>query len=173
MNILFQYDLPQFVLTIPYNTAVRILEFGVVVSKTYDRSRDGTLTEDEHRERMAAYKAIWDTGASGSAISYHVASDLGLKSHGKRPVHTANGEREADIYLVDFFFQNDIEGRSMVIYPEVTVTDGDIQGVDVLIGMDIIGSGDFAVTNYDGKTCVSFRAPSMQKIDFTDSSIDA
>ena len=166
-----QYDLPQFVLTIPYNKVVRILEFGIVVSKTYDRNRDGTLTEGEHRERMAAYNAIWDTGASGSAISYQVASDLGLKSHGKRLVNTANGEREADIYLVDFLFQNDIEGHPMVIYPEVAVTDGDIKGVDVLIGMDIIGSGDFAVTNYDGKTCVSFRAPSMQKIDFTDSSI--
>ena len=166
-----QYDLPQFVLTIPYNRVVRILEFGIVVSKTYDRNRDGALTEGEHRERMAAYKAIWDTGASGSAISYRVASNLGLKSHGKKPVSTANGEREADIYLVDFFFQNDIEGHPMVIYPEVTVADGDIRGVDVLIGMDIIGSGDFAVTNYDDKTCVSFRSPSMQKIDFTDSSI--
>lgn len=39
-------------------------------------------------------------------------------------------------------------------------------GVDVLIGMDIIGSGDFAVSMHDGKTHMSFRTPPSKKIDF-------
>jgi hypothetical protein len=30
------------------------------------------------------------------------------------------------------------------------VTQGDILGVDILIGMDIITTGDFAITNLDG-----------------------
>jgi len=47
------------------------------------------------------------------------------------------------------------------------VTDGDLSpNVDVLIGMDIIGLGDFAVTNKDGKTVFSYRMPSMECIDF-------
>ena len=37
---------------------------------------------------------------------------------------------------------------------------------DVLIGMDIIGSGDFAITNHKGKTVFSFRIPSIGRIDF-------
>ena len=40
------------------------------------------------------------------------------------------------------------------------------QGADILIGMDIIGVGDFAVTNRDGKTKFSFRLPSRADIDF-------
>ena len=37
---------------------------------------------------------------------------------------------------------------------------------DVLIGMDIIGTGDFAVTNLNGLTKFSFRVPSLEHIDF-------
>jgi hypothetical protein len=32
--------------------------------------------------------------------------------------------------------------------------------------MDIIGQGDFAVSNYGGKTVFTFRVPSKQMIDF-------
>jgi preprotein translocase subunit SecA len=36
----------------------------------------------------------------------------------------------------------------------------------MLIGMDIIGLGDFVVTNFNGKTMFSFRMPSMASMDF-------
>lgn len=38
--------------------------------------------------------------------------------------------------------------------------------IDVLIGMDIIKHGDFAITNVNGKTTFSFRTPSIQEIDY-------
>jgi uncharacterized protein YecA (UPF0149 family) len=41
-----------------------------------------------------------------------------------------------------------------------------VNGPDVLIGMDIICSGDFAVTNKGGKTVFSYRYPSISPIDF-------
>jgi hypothetical protein len=37
---------------------------------------------------------------------------------------------------------------------------------DVLIGMDIISRGDFALTHKEGKTVFSFRYPSLATIDF-------
>ncbi len=40
------------------------------------------------------------------------------------------------------------------------------QGIDLLIGMDIIGLGDFAVTNLNGVTQFTFRLPSVESIDF-------
>jgi uncharacterized protein YchJ len=40
------------------------------------------------------------------------------------------------------------------------------RGIDVLIGMDILGLGDFAVTHHQGKTTFSFRVPSRHEIDF-------
>jgi hypothetical protein len=39
-------------------------------------------------------------------------------------------------------------------------------GIDALIGMDILGIGDFAVTHHKGTTTFSFCCPSRQEIDF-------
>ena len=39
---------------------------------------------------------------------------------------------------------------------------------DVLVGMDIINTGDFAVTNLGGITKFSFRFPSLEHIDFVE-----
>ena len=50
--------------------------------------------------------------------------------------------------------------------PEIRVTEGAIADVDVLIGMDIICMGDFAVTNKDGRTNFTFRIPSLECLDF-------
>jgi hypothetical protein len=36
----------------------------------------------------------------------------------------------------------------------------------VLIGMDVIGSGDLAITNHNGKTTFTFRVPPCEEIDF-------
>jgi uncharacterized protein YchJ len=48
----------------------------------------------------------------------------------------------------------------------VVAAEGEIGGGDALIGMDIIASGDFAITNFNGKTTISYRTPSIQEIDF-------
>jgi hypothetical protein len=40
------------------------------------------------------------------------------------------------------------------------------QGIDVLIGMDIISLGDFAISNFDGKTQFSFRIPSQRHVEY-------
>jgi hypothetical protein len=37
---------------------------------------------------------------------------------------------------------------------------------DVLVGMDIINQGDFAVPNFDRKTTFTFRVPSISETDF-------
>jgi hypothetical protein len=38
---------------------------------------------------------------------------------------------------------------------------------NVIIGMDIITLGDFAISNKDEKTVLSFRIPSVDTIDFS------
>jgi hypothetical protein len=48
----------------------------------------------------------------------------------------------------------------------LNVTLGKLLGAEALIGMDVIVNGDFAVTNYGGKTKMSFRVPSLADIDF-------
>ncbi|SPF43691.1 conserved hypothetical protein [Candidatus Sulfopaludibacter sp. SbA4] len=39
-------------------------------------------------------------------------------------------------------------------------------GIDAIIGMDILGLGDFAVTHHSGNTTFSFCCPSRKEIDF-------
>jgi hypothetical protein len=38
--------------------------------------------------------------------------------------------------------------------------------LEMLIGMDVIGLGDFAVTNHRGVTVCTFRVPSIERMDF-------
>lgn len=107
------------------------------------------------------YKAIWDTGATGSVITEKVVKELDLKPTGMVKVSTASGETIANTYIVNIWLPN------KVVFYDLKVTEGNIQGeTEVLIGMDIISNGDFAVTNHDGKTVFSFRFPSAECIDF-------
>jgi predicted aspartyl protease len=107
------------------------------------------------------FAAIWDTGATGSVITKKVVDDCGLKPIGIVKVSTASGEATTSVYFASVFLPNS------VAFPQVRMLEGKIAGdVEVLIGMDIISQGDFAVTNKDGKTVFSFRIPSIERIDF-------
>lgn len=106
--------------------------------------------------------ALWDTGATGTCISHEVVKNLSLIPTGQKNVHTPNGESTVDTYMVDVFLPNHVTIR------DVEVCDSEIgaQGIGILIGMDIISLGDFAVSNYDGKTVFTFRTPSKQVTDY-------
>jgi len=115
--------------------------------------------------KFKGFRAIWDTGATASVITGKVVDELGLKPVGKAKVNHAHGVAETEAYLVNIGLPNQVG------FAGIRVTKGDLAGTDVLIGMDIIGQGDFAVTNKDGKTTFSFRVPSVQEIDFTKTSV--
>ena len=106
------------------------------------------------------FQAIWDTGATNSVISDVVVSNCQLVGTGKTESRHAQGSAIVDTYLVN------INVPEIEEYPAIRVSEGKLTGGDVLIGMDIIGTGDFAVTNFGGVTKFSFRYPSVQHIDF-------
>ena len=56
----------------------------------------------------------------------------------------------------------------MLFRSNLSVMDSEIgkQGIDVLIGMDIISLGDFAISNYESKTQFSFRIPSQEHVEY-------
>ena len=68
----------------------------------------------------------------------------------------------AENYLVSIALPNKVG------FSSVRVTKGEIPGADVLIGMDIIGAGDFSVTNSGGITKFSYRTPSIEHIDYVE-----
>ena len=113
-------------------------------------------------ENCIQIKGLWDTGASRTCISPECVRKLQLIPTGCCTNMTASGPAEARTYLVDVLLPN------KVIVQDVMVTDAQIgsQGFDVLFGMDLISIGDFSISNYQGKTVLSYRIPSKKMIDF-------
>lgn len=106
--------------------------------------------------------AIWDTGATHSAISNRIVNDLGITAINMRDVRVADRVVRRLVYLVDFHLP--LMSKSVF---GLDVTECDLgQDADALIGMDVITRGDFVITNEGGKTTMSFRMPSLSRIDY-------
>lgn len=141
--------------TTSYNGRARELKNKVLISRAFDPS----LVKKEPTKHE--YDAIWDTGATNCVISQKVINECDLKPIGMTKVYHAGGQDIREVYLINIYLPN----KLCVTYVKPTI--GILpDGCDVLIGMDIIGKGDFAVTNKDGKTVFSFRFPSIECIDF-------
>jgi len=153
--------------TTRYNGRMRVLHnmVGVCLPVTQDEAR--TQQVDIRR-----YLAIWDTGATHSAITKRVVDDLRLKPTGARETRHAGGKSINNTYLVNITLPNGVM-IGQVRVTEVNLIPDDNTADDkqpqVLIGMDIIGLGDFAVTNANNKTTLSFQIPSVEEIDFVPS----
>ena len=107
--------------------------------------------------------AIWDTGATSSSITKKMVDQLNLPPVGQAKVIGVHGEKIVNTYFIDLYLPN------KVIVPKVKVTEASRLGPgkhDILIGMDVILLGDFAITNCNKKTIMSFRMPSHKEIDF-------
>jgi hypothetical protein len=111
------------------------------------------------------FLAIWDTGATQTTITEDLAKKLGLYKISEHMVEGVTGSAICNTYLIALALPNGI------LIPEIEVADcaGNI-GCDILIGMDVIGKGDFAVCNVWGNTTFSFRVPSVGVVDFTSAS---
>ncbi|WP_461257550.1 retropepsin-like aspartic protease, partial [Treponema sp. R80B11-R83G3] len=106
--------------------------------------------------------AIWDTGASRSLITPKIATQLDLKPISKTLMATPSDKNiQSNVYLINVHLPN----RATIV--GVQALEGTPNSCDMLIGMDVISLGDFAVTNFNSKTMFSFRTPSMAEIDFT------
>ena len=102
-------------------------------------------------------KALWDTGANISAISAEMISRYGLTEE-EIPITIKHGGGKkccVPVFRVTLRLPNGVD------FPDVKVARGCLDGYDVLIGMDVIGQGDFFVMNGRGKTDVLFRYPAV------------
>ncbi len=115
-----------------------------------------------YRGKSKELLALWDTGANCSCISEETVRDLGMIPTGFEDMMTPTGKDTVGTYLVDVLLPNNVSVH------DLKVCDSKIgaQGIGMLVGMDIISKGDFAVSNYQGKTIFSFRMPSIGAIDF-------
>ena len=144
--------------TLRHDCLVNILRTEITIAAAFNPPTEPPPTGKK-------YVAIWDTGATNCVISKKIAAELNLQPITLVQVHTAGGFRTCPVYLVSILLPNQVG------FPQVRVTEVDsLSDADVLIGMDVINTGDFAVTNHEGKTVFTFRCPSTTCIDFVKNS---
>lgn len=152
-------------LTIPYDVISRVLACSVTV--LYPKS---LLTPDEP-QNTSNHIAIWDTGATGTAITESFAKKLGLIPTGLKDVSGLGGTMQKKTYLIDLILPDNIHFLDLPVSEIDNAKDKDGNVIDnfgILIGMDIITTGDLTITNFENKTTMSFRYPSQKKVDYVD-----
>jgi hypothetical protein len=110
--------------------------------------------EDPSRHNI--YKGVWDTGATLTMITPKIFSELELTPIDTATVHGVNSIMQVPVVLINIVLPNKIKVNS------IRATVSEIQGVDMLIGMDLIQIGDFSISNLDKKTVFTFAVPPFQ-----------
>lgn len=117
--------------------------------------------DEQPPESLTQVQALWDTGATHCVITKRVVDECGLVSTGMTRVSHAQGQDVVPTHLISMMLPSGV-GFASVVATEGVLTGG----VDILIGMDVMNRGDFAVSNLDGETSFSFRMPSKERLDF-------
>lgn len=117
-------------------------------------------TREEIPVQVFDTHAIWDTGATSSVITRNVAQALNLAPIRMAEVHGVHGAETVPVYMVGVSLPNETGFRAVPV-TECKALNGP---AEVLVGMDIIGMGDFAVSNYHDKTQFTFRLPSKENV---------
>lgn len=96
-------------------------------------------------------RGVWDTGATTTCISAELADEIGLIRKGRATMSTANGDIRVNRYYADIIIP------SGLVMPEIEIADANLpKGIDVLIGMDIIATGEFNISCKGGFTTFSY-----------------
>ncbi|MDR2490802.1 MAG: retropepsin-like domain-containing protein [Spirochaetaceae bacterium] len=107
--------------------------------------------------------ALWDTGATFSAISVDVANQLKLVPADRVCVTGVHSTNTVDagiitVELPDHVIKKDIRVAICTLNPSI----------GMILGMDIIMLGDLAVSNGNGQSLFSFAIPPFKnKMDFS------
>lgn len=139
----------------------------IVITEKYKESEImGCIITDEHiyqdENNIIPIKALWDTGSSGTVISSNLVKKLGLKPIGKSIVKSSGSSFKSGVYNIDLLL-----AEKQIFELQVTESDQlDNSEIDILIGMDVITLGDFAISTVGEEICFSFRYPSQGFIDF-------
>lgn len=129
----------------------------VQLFKAFDPAKNPTPPFPPH-----STTALWDTGATGSVLTKGTVEALGLEPVGRVKVSHAGGSGDSNTYLVNFFLPNKV----VIAGALVTECENVAGEFGAIIGMDIITGGDLAITNVNEQTWVTFRLPSIERIDY-------
>jgi hypothetical protein len=117
--------------------------------------------EDFKNEHGIKCIGVWDTGSEGCLISPVLSKKLNLILISYKIVVGVTGEQMSPEYLVNLFLPNGDSFEDISALVGSSLADDEF-----IIGMSIINKGDFAITNVNSKTTMSFRSPSVARINF-------
>jgi len=147
--------LPFQALTIRHSQKVNRIQTAVRITTAFDPK-----INNEADVPFYETSALWDTGATNSVITTDTAEKMGLIPVGSTSINHAGGTSVTKTYIVNFYLPNH------VAIAGVGVSECPPAGFGAIIGMDIIGIGDFTISNANGKTCMTFRAPAHKETDY-------
>ncbi len=99
-----------------------------------------------------------------SFVTSSTVKALDLVSVGRTNVGHGGGSEETSTYMVNILLPNRVQvvGALVAELPKI------IGDFGAIIGMDIITQGDLSITNTDGQTWMTFRTPSVKRIDYVE-----
>lgn len=138
----------------------------LIITRKYSETEfNASIMTDEHINRndnSIPVKALWDTGSSESVISSELVKKLNLRPIGNAIVGSSGATIKSNVYELDFLLAE----RQHILLNVTESSQLNGSGIDMLVGLDVICLGDFAISTYDGTVCFSFRYPSQGLIDF-------
>lgn len=78
----------------------------------------------------------------------------------KKTVSWVHWNQDVNCYLVDIVLPNNITIK------DLEVVEGDLKNEDFIIGMNVLKFWDFCLSNYQGKTVMTFMTPSQKTTDY-------
>ena len=144
----------------------------VTVHQAFTNKYDGltnviatqVIVTNIYNSKSATFTAVWDTGAMRTTISQKVADTIECLATDKATMIGVGGDpKEVNVYDIDLRLPNNVTIKNLSV-----LSASGIGNCDVLIGMDIISMGDFAITNCDKKTIMTFSMPSHKVMCFVE-----
>ena len=103
--------------------------------------------------------ALWDTGATISAITPKLVRDLSFIPAGTMAISGITGALDVEFILATIQLPNGI------LRPNIKMAVCDFsQNLNIILGMDIITLGDFELLHGNNSTVFSFTSPPSEKI---------
>ena len=104
---------------------------------------------------------LWDTGATMSLITPRVVDELQLAPSGVTNLNYVGGTGITKTYVVNLRLPNKVMIGGVLVAEGILADE-----LGAIIGMDVISQSDFAITNVNGQSKMSFRHPSVSTIDY-------
>jgi len=124
---------------------VKLSGSNVIVSDAIIRTLDN--------KTAVGVRALWDTGATSSAISKRAAEALKLPLLGSTERSSVTGTSDRGLYIANIQL-GDIYVNNLYVHDFVS------EEFDLLVGMDVINLGDIALTGRGEERTFSFIIPS-------------